>query len=371
MLDLAVRLDCDDFRLDASLSASTGVTAIFGPSGAGKTTLAHAIAGLLRPDQGRIQLDEDVLFDSERGLWKPARDRRIGCVFQEARLFPHLTTEGNLRFALNQASGDSPVIGWDDAVQMFELGALLPRRPDRLSGGERQRVALARALLAAPRLLILDEPLASLDPHRRKRLVGYLRRLRDHLDLPLVYITHEPREIARFADEAVLMRGGHVLLTGAAHDVLSSEAFVALTGDPDPWSVLTPTVTEHTAAGATLLALGDLAFSVPRVDALPGEQVRLVVRGRDLLLSTATSSLEGISVRNAFPVEIGAMATQDGHCRIELKLGAARLAVRLPATTVRALDLVSGRRARVLIRSVAFEGRSLEPETCIVGDLDA
>ena len=370
MLDLAVRLDREGFELDASLSASTGVTAIFGPSGAGKTTLAHAIVGLIRPDRGRIQLNGDVLFDSDKDLWEPARRRRIGCVFQEARLFPHLTTEGNLRFALRQARGDSPVIGWDDAVEMFELGALLLRSPDRLSGGERQRVALARALLAAPRLLILDEPLASIDPHRRKRLVGYLRRLRDHLDLPLIYITHEPREIARFADEAVLMRAGRVLLAGAAHDVLSSEAFVGLTGDPDPWSVLEPTVTEHTAAGATRLALDGQTFLLPRIDALPGEQVRLVVRGRDLLLSSAGSAPAGISVRNAFPVEIGAIASQDGYCRIDLKLGSARLAVRLPATTVRALDLGSGSRVRVLIRSVAFEGRSLEPEICNAGELD-
>ena len=365
MLDLEVRLDRDGFGVDAAFAKNRGVTAIFGPSGAGKTTLAHLIAGLLRPDSGHIRFDGRTLFDAAETVWIPARLRRIGCVFQDARLFPHLTTGGNLRFGQRMAGNAAPILDWSKALEMFELGPLLGRRVAGLSGGERQRVALARALLAAPKLLILDEPLAALDPSRRRRLVGYLRRLRDNLDLPLIYITHEPREIARFADEAVLMRDGRVLATGPAHAVLSSDAFVAVTGDPDPWTVLTPTLRAQVPPDQSLLELEGFRFLLPRVDLAIGETARLVVRGRDLLLAKGEHG--SLSVRNGFPVEIAAMASQDSYCRIELRLGRASLALRLPDAAVREMALAPGQRLHVLIRSVAFEGRNLEPQSLVNG----
>ncbi len=208
------------FRLDATLTApSPGVIALFGRSGSGKSTLTNVISGLLKPDAGSVRLDGELLTDIRRGIAVPVERRRIGYVFQDARLFPHLSVAGNLHYGERRHRATHTVIPFDEVVALLGLGSLLLRKPWQLSGGERQRVSLGRALLSQPRLLLLDEPLASLDVPRREEVLPYLVALRDRLSIPMVYVSHQFEEVLRLATHLVLLEGGRVLAEGAVEDM--------------------------------------------------------------------------------------------------------------------------------------------------------
>ena len=213
MLSVDVEKQLGDFFLTAHFEAPGGVTALFGPSGAGKTTLVNTIAGLVAPDRGRIVIDATVLFDSATGVNLPAHQRRIGYVFQEGRLFPHLNVARNLDYG-RRMSGLSPdPAELDRVIELLDIRPLLERRPGKLSGGERQRVAIGRALLTRPRLLLLDEPLASLDARRKSEILPYLERLRDHARVPMIYVSHNASEVKRIATSVVWLDAGRVAAT--------------------------------------------------------------------------------------------------------------------------------------------------------------
>jgi molybdate transport system ATP-binding protein len=198
----------------AKFSAAGGVTALFGPSGAGKTTIVNMIAGLLAPKRGRIALDDAVLFDSAARINVPPHRRRIGYVFQEGRLFPHLSVRANLDYGRFMSGLERDEEAWRHVVGILDIGHLLDRRPGRLSGGERQRVAMGRALLTRPRLLLLDEPLASLDAARKREILPYLKRLRDEVGVPMIYVSHQPAEVRQVATQVVRIEDGRVTATG-------------------------------------------------------------------------------------------------------------------------------------------------------------
>jgi molybdate transport system ATP-binding protein len=206
-LQVAVRHSVGRITLDVAMTAGRGLTALVGSSGAGKTSLLNVIAGLVRPDAGLVTLDDEVLVDTARGVWRSPHERRIGYVFQESRLFPHLTVRSNLVYG--RRAGPDGIV-FDDVVSLLDLGPLLSRRPSRLSGGERQRVALGRALLSSPRLLLLDEPLASVDVARRQDVLPYLDRLRVELTLPTVYVTHTWAEVESRAEQIIVLDEGRV-----------------------------------------------------------------------------------------------------------------------------------------------------------------
>jgi molybdate transport system ATP-binding protein len=208
------------FTLDVRLEA-TGVTALFGPSGSGKTSLINMIGGLMTPDAGRIALDGDVLFDATRRVnVKPWR-RRIGTVFQEGRLFPHLSVKHNLDYGRWMSGLPDDARAFAHAVELLDIGHLIGRRPGKLSGGERQRIAIGRALLMKPRLLLLDEPLASLDAARKAEILPYLERLRDDAGVPMIYVSHDAGEVARIATQVVRLEDGRVVASGGV-EVLTS-----------------------------------------------------------------------------------------------------------------------------------------------------
>jgi molybdate transport system ATP-binding protein len=214
MLAVNVEKRLGDFFLNAQLEIPGGVAGLFGPSGAGKTTLISMIAGLIAPDRGRIALDHTTLFDSSARIDVPVHRRRIGYVFQEGRLFPHYSVAANLDYGRRMSGLAHDNKEFEHVVAMLDISALLERRPAKLSGGERQRVAIGRALLMRPRLLLLDEPLASLDETRKREIFPYLEKLRDEPRVPMVYVSHNASELARLATSVVWLDAGRVISTG-------------------------------------------------------------------------------------------------------------------------------------------------------------
>jgi molybdate transport system ATP-binding protein len=214
MLSVDVEKRLGEFSIAARFETAAGATALFGPSGAGKTSLVNMIGGLLTPDRGRITVDGNVLFDSAAHINVPAHRRRIGYVFQEGRLFPHLTVARNLDYGRWMSGIEADAGERDRIVSLLDIGALLTRRPGHLSGGERQRIAIGRALLMKPRLLLLDEPLASLDRARKQEILPYLARLRDEAKVPMIYVSHQAGEIQRLCSQVVRIEDGRVAAAG-------------------------------------------------------------------------------------------------------------------------------------------------------------
>ncbi|HVZ50787.1 MAG TPA: molybdenum ABC transporter ATP-binding protein [Pseudolabrys sp.] len=214
MLAVAVEKKLGEFVLDVSFSSAGGVTALFGASGTGKTSLINMIAGLMKPERGRIELDGETLFDSARRIDVPAAKRHIGVVFQEGRLFPHLSVKHNLDYGRWMSGYPADAAAFAHVVELLDIGPLLGRRPGKLSGGERQRIAIGRALLMRPRLLLLDEPLASLDTARKQEILPYLERLRDDAHVPMIYVSHDAREVKRIGNRVVRLDDGRVAAVG-------------------------------------------------------------------------------------------------------------------------------------------------------------
>jgi len=228
MLAVEIEKRLGDFTLSARFESAGGITAVFGPSGAGKTTLVNAIAGLIAPDRGRIAIDGTVLFDSERRINLPPHRREIGYIFQEGRLFPHLSVSHNLDYGRRMRGLPEDAKQLERIVSLLDIGHLLERRPGKLSGGERQRVAIGRALLTRPRLLLLDEPLASLDAARKREILPYLERMRDEFGVPMVYVSHQAAELRRIATAVVRLEAGRVAAAGGLELLDSADADAAL-----------------------------------------------------------------------------------------------------------------------------------------------
>jgi molybdate transport system ATP-binding protein len=295
-LSLLLRHRFPSVQMDMAFEVPTpGVTVLFGPSGAGKSTIIAAAAGLLRPEECRIAVEDQILCDTGAGIWLPPERRRMGLVFQDARLFPHMSVATNLRFGLRRAAAGP--VRFDDVVDLLGIDALLTRRPHTLSGGERQRVAIGRALLAQPHLLLMDEPLASLDSARKAEIMPYLTRLKTALKLPIVYVTHALDEVARLADSIVLIEAGRVLGYGALSEIAARE--VILAGLP-PESIslhnIVPgevrRITADAGRRSVLVEIG-LADGALISRVTPDAIVRLALeRGRPVLALIKSTSIE-------------------------------------------------------------------------------
>ena len=359
-LSVAVEHRQGDFDLDVAFAAPGGVTALFGRSGSGKTTLVDAIGGLLRPRRGRVALGPDVLLDTERGIAVPRHRRRIGTVFQEGRLFPHLSVRQNLLFGRWFAPRRDAGPELDAVVALLGIGPLLGRRPAGLSGGEKQRVAIGRALLAKPRLLLMDEPLASLDEARKAEILPYIERLRDEAGVPIVYVSHSVAEVARLADTLVVLDAGRVTAAGPASDVLARLDVAPLAGAREAGAVLDARVEAQDAGfDLTVLSTRAGALRVPRLDLPVGAALRVQVPARDVMLSLAAP--EGTSALNVLPAVVAEVRLpEDGGPSAELRLdcNGAVLLARITRLSLVELGLAPGVPVFAVVKSVALDRSS-------------
>ena len=357
VLDLSA--DWGRFRLAARSDLGLdGVTALFGPSGAGKSTILAAIAGF-RPDLGRVMVDGRSWQGD--GAFVPAHRRPVGTVFQDGRLFDHLSVLGNLQFAVRRADRDGPAVHLEEAVQALELGDLLDRRPRTLSGGERQRVAIARALLTRPRLMLMDEPLAALDRARKALQLGMIGELPERFGLPVLYVSHQLDEIVQIASSLVAMQEGQIVGQGPVADMIAAMD-PALTGRFEAGSVLEGPVVELRPefAMAAIEVAGGRLWMPDVGGASPGEHLRVRIRARDVSISLRPST--DLSIRNQLPAIVTGIEADDGaFAEVCLDCHGQPLRARISRMALADLGLAEGVAVFALIKSIAFDRRLTPP----------
>lgn len=340
MLSIHVSRALSSFTLEVRVECPYTVTAVFGPSGSGKTTLLNLVAGLLQPDFGEIVIDDEVLFSSDRGIDLPPERRRIGYVFQDDLLFPHLSVHQNLHYGYDLSPDGTRRFEIDRIVDLLELGPLLERRPGGLSGGERQRVALGRAILASPRLLLMDEPLASLDQNLKDRIIPYLRHIRSDLGVPILYVSHSVPEILQLTDQVIVLKDGSLLAHGDFFDVAHRPDVLPMMEAHGFENVLPVEVVSNDASeGVTRIRYEDQELRVPLCDRSPGSRIFIGIRANDIIL--CRQQPEGLSVRNAFAGRILDISAVEGKQLVYVDIGK-RLAVGVTPEAINELGLHAG-----------------------------
>ncbi len=353
-MSLSVRMqhNLPSIALDLDFEAPPGVTVLFGRSGSGKTTVVNAVAGLLRPQAGRVAVGDWVLFDTDCGVWLPPHRRRLGYIFQEGRLFPHLTVRQNLNygrwFAPRGVQRENP----DRVIEMLGIGHLLDRRPAMLSGGEKQRVAIGRALLASPRLILADEPLAALDDARKAEILPYFERLRDEVSVPILYVTHSAAEVARLATSVVALQDGQVVRFGPASEVLADPS-VAPAGVRAVGAVLSVRVAAHHDDGLSELDAGGARLFLPRIAHRIGEDLRIRIPAQEVILSNKPP--EGLSALNVLSGQVETIRSGEGPGAIvSVNTPAGIVLARVTRRSVAALGLQQGSSCYAVIKTVAL-----------------
>jgi molybdate transport system ATP-binding protein len=354
-LEVAFQADIGADGVSIAFEApAAGVTALFGESGAGKSTVLNVTAGLLKPRSGRVIVGGRVLLDTQSGVNVPPEQRRIGYVFQDGRLFPHLSVRRNLEYGARRSAGGLAENRLADIVGLLGIELLLERKPGSLSGGEKQRVAIGRALLSNPELLLLDEPLAALDAARKHEIIPYLDALRAAFSVPILLVTHDYRELLRLADWLVLLERGRVIDQGKLGDVLARTPLRALGGDVLS-TILDGVVAGHEDAPAfSRVEVAGFLFRVPRLEAPVGAAARLAIGASDVVL--VVGAVGQTSASNQLAGVIEALRPEaDGSLIATVVCGGVRLAVRLLQTSADRLALSPGSQVTALIKGVRLE----------------
>ncbi len=344
------------FSLDVSLSLpGRGVSAIFGSSGSGKTSLLRCFAGLERAQSAYLSINGEVWQDDQAGVFLPVYQRPLGFVFQDASLFAHLDVQQNLDYGLRRVPVASRRVALDHAIELLGIGKLLGRRSDTLSGGERQRVAIARALATSPRVLLMDEPLASLDVQRKAEILPYLERLHDELDIPVLYVSHAPDEVARLADHLVLLEAGRVLASGPTRELMTRMDLPLSHGDSAA-AIIEATVQRlepHYHLAVAAFAGGEISVLNPNLHI--GQALRVRIQARDVSLTLQKQG--DTSVLNIFAVTVtGLSPDSPGQVMVGLDAGGSALLARISQKSADALQLQAGRRVFAQVKGVAVLG---------------
>jgi molybdate transport system ATP-binding protein len=347
MLELRFTCRRQGFCLQLDLECRYAVTAVFGPSGAGKTTLLNAVAGLLRPEAGEIRLDGEALFSSASGIDLPPEKRRIGYVFQDDLLFPHLDVLANLRYGYELLTPAQRRFEPELIVDLLEIGPLLARRPQGLSGGERQRVALGRALLASPRLLLMDEPLAALDQGLKSRIIPYLRHIRADLGIPMLYVSHSVAEILELTGQVIVLKGGEAVAHGDFFKIVHRPEVLPLVEEHGFENVL-PVEILATGEGSSRARCGEQELMLPHCERPVGTRLFAGIRADDIIL--ARRRPEGLSVRNCLKGRITAISSVSGMRLVHVDIGR-RLAAKVTPEAVAELGLAAGQEVFCLIKT--------------------
>ena len=324
LLEAKFKITYPEFSLNVDLNLpAKGVTVVFGPSGSGKSTLLRCLSGLERAPSGFLKLADQVWQDE--GIFIPVHQRKIGSVFQESRLFPHLNIKGNLLYGYQRTPLVERDLHLDEVVQVLGLGNLLKRYPEKLSGGERQRVAIGRALLTSPNLLLMDEPLASLDMQRKAEIIPFIKKIEDEFETPIIYVTHSMNEVLQLVDTMVILNSGKVVNWGPVEEVFSDVQLRDAVGDGQLGAVLETTVSEHDDEfGLTRLDFMGQALNVPKQDIPIGKKLRVHIHSKDVSLATA-APVGATSVLNILKAKIGKIGAIDPNgYSVDIELDAGR-----------------------------------------------
>ena len=356
MLELDIRHAQGDFLLEATFSASEGLTALVGPSGSGKTTLANIAAGLIRPEAGRVSFNGETWFDGERNIFLPAERRRIGYVFQEGRLFPHMTVRQNLHYARHFRPTRTDEAADARLIDLLGIGHLLDRRPAGLSGGEKSRVAIGRALYSGPSLLIMDEPLSALDSARKAEILPHLEYIRDETRIPILYVSHAMEEVARLANRVVSLVAGRVVAEGDPGAVLGGTR--PMPDDMEPATFLSATISHHLdEEGLTVAESRAGRIYLKRGLAEPGDRVRVFIAAQDIILGIGEPG--NLSALNRLEGRVLGMTERAGSVWVTVDCSGEAVLAQVTSHSAARMGLTQGQQVSLLFKSVSIDTQGL------------